>query len=133
MAVEMQWGAVTRWLPVAAGVVLLAAGGVQFTSWKARQLPAALAPDAAVQIHRTQAGGAGGHVPRMESPLDPDLCCTAQIADQGYDRDLPRPDAGHQATRGYWRYIRVPAAPDRSRDLHGIPAWTNLHGAELDG
>jgi predicted metal-binding membrane protein len=34
----MRWGAVARWLPVASGVVLLVAGGVQFTSWKARQL-----------------------------------------------------------------------------------------------
>jgi predicted metal-binding membrane protein len=38
MAVEMRWGAVARWLPVATGVVLLAAGGVQVSSWKARQL-----------------------------------------------------------------------------------------------
>lgn len=37
-AVEMRWGKVAQWLPVAAGVVLLVAGGVQFTSWKARQL-----------------------------------------------------------------------------------------------
>jgi predicted metal-binding membrane protein len=37
-AVEMRWGMVAQWLPVAAGVVLLVAGGVQFTSWKARQL-----------------------------------------------------------------------------------------------
>jgi predicted metal-binding membrane protein len=38
MAVEMRWGTVAQWLPVAAGVVLLVAGGVQFTPWKARQL-----------------------------------------------------------------------------------------------
>src|SRR6476646_209774 len=38
MAVEMRWGKVTQWLPVAAGVVLLVAGGVRLTSWKARQL-----------------------------------------------------------------------------------------------
>jgi predicted metal-binding membrane protein len=38
MAVEMRWGTVERWLPVASGVVLLVAGGLQFTSWKARQL-----------------------------------------------------------------------------------------------
>ena len=37
-AAEMRWGRVAQWLPVAAGVVLLVAGGVQFTSWKARQL-----------------------------------------------------------------------------------------------
>jgi predicted metal-binding membrane protein len=34
----MRWGKVAQWLPVAAGMVLLVAGGVQFTSWKARQL-----------------------------------------------------------------------------------------------
>jgi predicted metal-binding membrane protein len=38
MAVEMRWGVVAQWLPVAAGVVLLMAGGVQLTPWKARQL-----------------------------------------------------------------------------------------------
>ena len=38
MAVEMRWGMVAQWLPVAAGVVLLVAGGVQLTPWKARQL-----------------------------------------------------------------------------------------------
>ncbi|MGH7628047.1 MAG: DUF2182 domain-containing protein, partial [Gemmatimonadales bacterium] len=38
MAVEMRWEPLAQWLPVAAGVVLLAAGGVQFTAWKARQL-----------------------------------------------------------------------------------------------
>lgn len=38
MAVEMRWGTVAQWLPVAAGVVLLVAGGVQFTPWKERQL-----------------------------------------------------------------------------------------------
>ena len=37
-AVEMRWETVAQWLPVAAGMVLLVAGGVQFTSWKARQL-----------------------------------------------------------------------------------------------
>jgi predicted metal-binding membrane protein len=38
MAVEMRWGRVAQWLPVGAGVMLLLAGSVQFTSWKARQL-----------------------------------------------------------------------------------------------
>jgi predicted metal-binding membrane protein len=38
MAVETRWGTVEQWLSVATGVVLLVAGGVQFTSWKARQL-----------------------------------------------------------------------------------------------
>ena len=38
MAVEMRWGTTASWLPVATGVALLLAGGVQFTSWKARLL-----------------------------------------------------------------------------------------------
>jgi predicted metal-binding membrane protein len=38
MTAEMQDGRVAQWLPVAAGVVLLMAGGVQLTSWKARRL-----------------------------------------------------------------------------------------------
>jgi predicted metal-binding membrane protein len=38
MAIELRWGSVAQWLPVTAGVVLLAAGGLQLTSWKARQL-----------------------------------------------------------------------------------------------
>ena len=37
-AVEVRWGTVAQWLPVVAGVVLLVAGGVQLSSWKARQL-----------------------------------------------------------------------------------------------
>jgi predicted metal-binding membrane protein len=37
-AVELRWGSLTSWLPVAAGVVMLAAGGMQFTSWKAGQI-----------------------------------------------------------------------------------------------
>jgi predicted metal-binding membrane protein len=38
MAVEMRWETVGRWLPVAPGAVLLAAGALQLTAWKARQL-----------------------------------------------------------------------------------------------
>jgi predicted metal-binding membrane protein len=37
-AAEMHWGTVSRWLPAAAGVLILAAGGIQLTPWKARQL-----------------------------------------------------------------------------------------------
>lgn len=37
-AVATRWETVAQWLPVAAGVVLLVAGGVQLTSWKARRL-----------------------------------------------------------------------------------------------
>ncbi|MDQ2943056.1 MAG: DUF2182 domain-containing protein [Candidatus Dormibacteraeota bacterium] len=38
VALEMRWEKVAQWLPAAAGGVLLVAAGVQFTSWKARQL-----------------------------------------------------------------------------------------------
>ncbi len=37
-AAEMRWPAVARAVPIAAGVVLLLAGGVQLTDWKDRQL-----------------------------------------------------------------------------------------------
>jgi predicted metal-binding membrane protein len=37
-AVEMHWRMPAGWPPVAAGVVLLVAGGVQLTSWKGRRL-----------------------------------------------------------------------------------------------
>jgi predicted metal-binding membrane protein len=38
MMIEMRGGTVAEWLPAAAGVVVLMAGGVQLTSWKARRL-----------------------------------------------------------------------------------------------
>jgi predicted metal-binding membrane protein len=38
VAIEMRWRMGAQWLPVAAGVALLVAGGVQLTPWKARQL-----------------------------------------------------------------------------------------------
>ena len=38
MAFEMRWEILAHWMPLAAGLVLLVAGGVQFTPWKARQL-----------------------------------------------------------------------------------------------
>lgn len=37
-ALETRWATVAPWLPAAAGVMLLAAGAVQLTSWKAPQL-----------------------------------------------------------------------------------------------
>src|SRR5262245_19088538 len=38
VALEVRWGAATQWLPLATGLLLLLAGGVQLTAWKARQL-----------------------------------------------------------------------------------------------
>ncbi len=37
-AAEMRWAALARWVPVATGLVLVLAGGLQLTPWKARQL-----------------------------------------------------------------------------------------------
>lgn len=37
-AIEARWGSAAHWLPLAAGAMLLVAGGVQLTAWKARQL-----------------------------------------------------------------------------------------------
>jgi predicted metal-binding membrane protein len=53
-AVEMRWPALARSVPIATGVVMLLAGCVQLTAWKARQL-----------AHCRQA-------PACEPPLDPD-------------------------------------------------------------
>ena len=38
MAVAMRWRTAEQWLPAAAGVMLLVAGGVQLSEWKSRQL-----------------------------------------------------------------------------------------------
>jgi len=61
MAVEMRWGNMARWLPVAAGMVLLVAGGVQFTSWKARQLALWREGSARSGPHAANALGAWRH------------------------------------------------------------------------
>jgi predicted metal-binding membrane protein len=38
MAMELRWVGVAQWVPAVAGALLLVAGGVQLTSWKARHL-----------------------------------------------------------------------------------------------
>jgi predicted metal-binding membrane protein len=43
-AAEMRWQGLARSVPIATGVVLLAAGGVQLTAWKSRQLGWCRAP-----------------------------------------------------------------------------------------
>jgi len=73
MAVEMRWGVVERWLPVVTGVALLAAGGMQFTSWKARQL--AICRDGSVcdSASVPNARGAWGH--GLTLGVRCSLCC----------------------------------------------------------
>ena len=73
MAVETRWGAVARWLPVAAGMVLLAAGGVQFTSWKARQLALCREGSACGRLPAPNALGAWRHGLRLGVRCS--LCC----------------------------------------------------------
>ena len=38
MAAEMRWVTLVQWMPVGSGVMLLVAGGMQLSTWKARQL-----------------------------------------------------------------------------------------------
>src|SRR5688572_10602142 len=94
--------------------------------------PAALAPEPAVQVYRAETRGTGGDVPCAESPLHPDLSRAAGFAEQRYDRDLARMDAGHHSARRDFRYIRVPAAPSRSWELKRIAARDHLGGPELN-
>ncbi len=37
-AAELRWSVLARWAPIATGIVVLLAGAIQFTRWKARQL-----------------------------------------------------------------------------------------------
>jgi predicted metal-binding membrane protein len=73
MAVEMRWGMVAQWLPVAAGVVLLVAGGVQFTSWKARQLALCREGSGCGRPPAPDALGAWRH--GLRSGVQCSLCC----------------------------------------------------------
>jgi predicted metal-binding membrane protein len=73
MAVEMRWGTVERWLPVATGVALLAAGGVQITSWKARQLSICREGSACDSASVPTARGAWGH--GLTLGVRCSLCC----------------------------------------------------------
>ena len=55
-AVEMQLPTLARAVPIAVGVVVLIAGALQFTAWKARQLACCReAPGAAVRCRLTPA------------------------------------------------------------------------------
>jgi predicted metal-binding membrane protein len=73
MTIEMRWGTVERWLPVATGVALLAAGGVQITSWKARQLSICREGSACDSASVPTARGAWGH--GLTLGVRCSLCC----------------------------------------------------------
>jgi predicted metal-binding membrane protein len=63
----------THWLPAAASVVLLAAGGVQLTSWKARQLSLCREGSGCGSPGTPEAGAAWRHGLRLG--LRCSLCC----------------------------------------------------------
>jgi len=71
MVLETRWLTVTRWLPVASAVTLLVAGGVQLTSWKARQL--ALCRKACGDPSASSATGAWRH--GLGLGMRCSLCC----------------------------------------------------------
>ena len=73
MAVETRWETVAQWLPVAAGVVLLVAGGVQLTSWKARRL--ALCREESACGCAPAPGGLGAWRHGLRLGVQCSLCC----------------------------------------------------------
>ena len=73
MVVETRWETVSQWLPVSAGVVLLAAGGVQLTSWKTRQLGLCREGPGGDCLPRPNVGGAWRH--GLRSGARCSLCC----------------------------------------------------------
>ena len=72
-AVEMHWAKVAQWPPVGAGVLLLVAGGVQVTSWKARQLAVCREGSGCGSPHAPNALGAWRHGLRLGVRCS--LCC----------------------------------------------------------
>ena len=72
-AAEMQWPALARCVPIATGVVLLLAGGVQLTAWKAHQL-ACCRGACADEWSLPDAGSAWRHGRRLGAHCS--SCCT---------------------------------------------------------
>ena len=73
MAIEMRWESVAQWLPVTAGVVLLGAGGLQLTSWKARHLALCREGSGCDRPPAPNASGAWRHGLRLGVRCS--LCC----------------------------------------------------------
>ena len=73
MAVERRWETVSQLVPVASGVVLLAAGGVQLTSWKTRQLRLCREGPGGDCLPQPNVGGAWRH--GLRSGAWCSLCC----------------------------------------------------------
>ena len=73
MAAMMHWEPVAEWLPLATGGALLLAAGVQFTSWKARQLARCREDPACGSPHLPNASSAWCHGLTMGVRCS--LCC----------------------------------------------------------
>ncbi len=73
-AAEMQWPALARGVPIATGVVLLFAGGVQLTAWKGHQLACCRGPREDEFCLVPNAGSAWRHGLRLGARCS--SCCT---------------------------------------------------------
>jgi len=73
MAIELRWSGMAQWLPAATGVVLVAAGCLQLSSWKARQLAHCREGSACGFQSRANALGAWRHGLRLGVRCG--LCC----------------------------------------------------------
>lgn len=71
-AAEQRWAPLAREAPLAAGLVLLAAGGVQLTRWKARRLAWCRAP---VPDRAPAPGGLGALAYGLEAGVSCTACC----------------------------------------------------------
>jgi predicted metal-binding membrane protein len=77
-AIEMQQPALARGVPIAGGVVVLIAGSVQFTAWKARQLNCCRATAGYGRVLRADAVTAWRHGLRIG--VDCSQCCAGLMA-----------------------------------------------------
>jgi predicted metal-binding membrane protein len=77
-AIEMQWPVLARTVPIAVGVIVLIAGALQFTAWKARHLAACREACGRGQRMSDEVGAAWRHGLRLGR--DCIYCCTGLMA-----------------------------------------------------
>jgi predicted metal-binding membrane protein len=77
-AAEMQWPALSRAVPIAVGVIVLTAGSLQFTAWKACHLACCRAVPACGRTLPADAATAWRHGLRLG--VDCSQCCAGQMA-----------------------------------------------------
>jgi hypothetical protein len=93
-AIEMQQPALARAVPIAVGVVVLIAGALQFTAWKARHLACCREAPGRGRTLPADAGTAWRTRPAPRPPLQP-LLCRSDGAPPGH--------RGHGPARDGWR------------------------------